>query len=189
MQIWTEYADYLLGRFVLGVLGGVDGAAVGDSDWQVVLDYEHEIRREMTVRMLAGAPLEPSLRLAWSDPVVRDRFLISPLQRRSISKRSAPPPGGERQNKHQRKNEHKEEQRQGGKGNGGGKGKGKKRNDGAGKEGTRCARATPSGSPICFGFNNRDGCKRGAGCPFAHVCGVCFASGVPLFECSHSKKA
>ena len=27
MQIWTEYWDYMLGRYVLGVLGGIDGAA------------------------------------------------------------------------------------------------------------------------------------------------------------------
>ena len=84
MQVWTEFGDYLLGRYVLGVLGGVDGAAPGDAEWHIVLDYEHEIRRDMVRRMLTGTPLDQALRAAWADPVVKDRFLITPLQRRDL---------------------------------------------------------------------------------------------------------
>ena len=95
MQVWTEFGDYLLGRYVLGVLGGVDGAALGDADWHIVLDYEHEVRRDMVRRMLTGTPLDQALRAAWADPVVKDRFLVTPLQRRTLSKRAAPQGGGD----------------------------------------------------------------------------------------------
>ena len=96
MQIWTEFGDYLLGRYVLGVLGGVDGAAPGDAEWHIVLDYEHEIRRDMVRRMLTGTPLDQALRAAWADPVVKDRFLITPLQRRALSRRGSPQGGATR---------------------------------------------------------------------------------------------
>jgi hypothetical protein len=62
VHVWTEYANYLLGKFVLGILGGEDGAPVGSADWEVILTYEQEIRREMVVRMQAGTPLGTALR-------------------------------------------------------------------------------------------------------------------------------
>ena len=75
----------------------------------------------------------------------------------------------------------------GGKGQqGGGKGKGKKGDIQALDVG--CAHKTPDGRLICYPFNSR---KNGKGsctkpnCMFAHVCGICFAEGVPLFACNH----
>ena len=190
MQIWTEYGDYLLGRYVLGVLGGVDGAALGDSDWQVVLDYEHEVRREMVKGMLAGTPLDRALRAAWADPVVKDRFLVTPLQRRTLAKRPAPPAEQSYNKKHKAEGsgQGKANQTQGN-GKGGGKQGGRKRpprNASFSVSTSGCAAATPTGTRICFAFNNKgEGCKRGAACQFAHVCGVCFQKDVPMFECKH----
>ena len=190
MQIWTEYGDYLLGRYVLGMLGGVDGAALGDSDWQVVLDYEHEVRREMVQGMLAGTPLERALRAAWVDPVVKDRFLVTPLQRRTLAKRPAPPAEQSHNKKHKAESsgQGKANQTQGN-GKGGGKQGGRKRpprNASFSVSTSGCSAAMPTGTRICFAFNNKgEGCKLGVACQFAHVCGVCFQKDVPMFECKH----
>ena len=138
--------------------------------------------------MLAGLPLEKALRAAWADPVVKDRYLVTPLQRRTLSKRPAPPAGGEAKKPKQENRAEPRGQGKGGGGNGG-KGGGKKEQKGkrfSTSSSSGCAAATTSGSRICFAFNNRsEGCKRGAACPFAHVCGVCFAKDVPMFDCKH----
>ena len=194
MQVWTEFGDYLLGRYVLGVLGGVDGAALGDADWHIVLDYEHEVRREMVKRMLAGTPLDQALRAAWADPVVKDRFLVTPMQRRTLSKRAAPQGGGDAKKVKTEKVEQSgpakgDDKGAGGKGDGKAGGRRRRRARNAtlsASSSSGCAAATPQGTRICFAFNNKgEGCKRGAGCPFAHVCGVCFAKEVPMFDCKH----
>jgi hypothetical protein len=175
VHVWTEYANYLLGKFVLGILGGEDGAPVGSADWEVILTYEQEIRREMVVRMQAGTPLGTALRGAWSDPIVKDRYLVSALQRRTLRARrggedALPPPKRPRGQPKDTK----------------GKGKGKKQEK---KDSLRttagCAGATPDGNKICYAFNNRgEGCAR-KNCPFAHVCGVCFRQKTPMFDCKH----
>ena len=64
-----------------------------------------------------------------------------------------------------------------------GAGKGKKGKD-KGKGGPRCAAATADGTKICYKFNNeKEMCKK-LGCPFAHVCVVCFAEGLPMYSCT-----
>ena len=177
VHVWTEYANHLLGKFVLGLLGGEDGAAVGYSDWEVILNYEQEIRREMVSRMRLGIPLATALREAWSDLVVKDRYLVTALQKRTIRARGvagdAPPPP-----KRPRGAAPREDRK------GKGKCKGKDK-----KESLRttagCAGTTPDGNKVCYSFNNRgEGCKR-KNCPFAHVCGVCFRLKTPMFECRH----
>ena len=54
MHVWNEYADYLLGKFVIGLLGGEDGAYVAGPDWEILLQYEHAVRKEMVKRMQLG---------------------------------------------------------------------------------------------------------------------------------------
>ena len=45
--------------------------------------------------------------------------------------------------------------------------------------------ATADGTKICYKFNNeKEMCKK-LGCSFAHVCGVCFAKGLPMYSCTH----
>ena len=182
MHVWTEYANYLLGKFVLGILGGEDGEAVGKLEWSIILEYEHEIRRLMVTKMLEGTALASALREAWNDSVTRDRYLVLPLQKRSISSKrpagssSSTPVASKKQkvkaeeavvpymnNKRAKK----------------GKGKG------AANPVAGCAERTSSGEPICFRFNDKtQGCARPK-CFFAHVCGVCFRKGVPMHQCKH----
>ena len=33
---------------------------------------------------------------------------------------------------------------------------------------------TPDNKPICFRYNAKGGCKKGAKCHFTHVCSICF---------------
>ena len=163
--------------------GGEAGEAAGKDDWGIVLGYEHEVRREMVNKMLEGTPLEKALRDSWTDPVVRDRYLVTPLQRRSITgKRVAPqaPAGSGSASKKKRKTGgggevRQPEVRQSSSSQGKGKGKVRAFNG--------CASTTPDGRRICFAYNN-EGCQRPS-CSFLHVCGVCFKKGEPMNRCKH----
>ena len=86
-----------------GFWGGEDGEQVGQDSWSVILGYEHEVRREMVTKMPEGVPLGKALRQAWTDPVVRDRYLVTPLQKRGISGRRAAPQANSSAPRKQRK--------------------------------------------------------------------------------------
>ena len=81
-----------------------------------------------------------------------------------------------------------------GRGGGGkGQGKGGKNNFGGGGGGKGvgvpqgCAKFTPSGEPICYGYNcHRTRC-RNPSCSFTHVCGFCFNKH-PLYQCNGKSK-
>ena len=148
----------------------------------------------MITRMLEGTPLPKALREAWADPIVRDRYLVTPLQRRGIAgKRSAPSAPGTGESKKAKarakagaRAETAQEQSAatGGKGRGKGKGAGRNRPQSVNEFG--CAARTASGAPICFAFNNpKTGCSK-PNCPFAHVCGVCFRKEEPMHTCKHA---
>jgi len=177
VHIWTEYANHLLGKFVLGILGGEDGAAVSFAEWDIVLKYEQEIRREMVTLMLKGVPLTKALKQAWNDPIVSARFRVAQLQQRTFHRAggggAGPPPKPPKRQRTEK-----------GKGHGLGKGKEQGRNT-KGKGNTKglpgCASVTPQGKRICYAFNN-EGCSAHA-CTFEHVCGKCFGSH-PMHQCS-----
>ena len=173
-----------------GFGGGEDGEPVGKEDWSIILAYEHEVRRDMITRMSEGTPLPKALREAWADPIVRDRYLVTPLQRRGIAgKRSAPSAPGTGESKKAKaraKAAAQVAQVQTTAGRGKGKGKGKGANRGSGVNEWGCAVRTADGAPICFAFNNpKTGCQK-SNCPFAHVCGVCFRKGEPMQTCKHA---
>jgi hypothetical protein len=179
IHIWTEYVNYLLGKFVAGILGGEDGSPMAYADWEIILNYEQEVRREMISKMQRGTALPVALRAAWSDPIVKDRYLITPLQRRSLRTRprneDAPWP-----KKPRGANKDKDKGK-------GGKEKGKGKGSNSLKSMTGCASTTKDGNRICFAYNNKgEGCKK-KDCAFTHCCGICFKKGVPLFDCRHEK--
>ena len=162
-----------MGKYVLGLLGSEDGAPASPEDWEIVLGFEQEIRREMVVKMQTGLVLVAALKEAWNDPLVRDRHFVTALQRRSFKSRRVPvdePPYKKKKG--------------GQKGKGRGKGKSGKQSNVSG-----CASETPDGKKICYPFNKKgQGCKR-AKCIFEHVCGVCFKPNVPMFECWHGSSS
>ena len=212
MHVWTEYANQLLGKFVLGLLVDDVGGSVAPGDWTIILDYEHEVRRDMVERMLGGMALGKALRAAWADPVVRDRFLVTPLQRKTMGrKRAADGPessadgGPKKENRNHRRRlaeqraraERAEKElgnwRRQDSNTGGGKGKeGKDGGKGRGMNDTNsagCHFKTPDGKNICFKFNNaKEGCNK-PNCNMAHVCGVRFEKGVPMGSCKHKGRA
>jgi hypothetical protein len=139
------------------------------------VSYEHAIRcKAVSLVKRNGSPLKDALRVAWEDPTTKERHFTTPLcleatRKRGTDNRPEPP----------QKFQHKGERKGAGKG---------KTNKGKGKgKGNRCANTTPDGTKICFKYNNeKEKCKNPS-CSFAHVCGVCFAKGVPLYSCTHSK--
>ena len=124
-----------------------------------MLSYEQAVRKwackQMPQRAISFAD---SLREDWKEPAVRERHFTTPLA--LYAKRPPPPPANPWK---------------GGKGGGqdGKKGGGKT----PGKTGKpKGANRTPDGKPICFRFQSKAGCRKGAKCHFAHVCCHCFGN-------------
>jgi len=176
-QLFTEYFDYLLGEFVLKLYGKDEcGNTVGGPPWSLILSYEHEIRREAMRQVEKGTPLPLALRMAWRDPVTKDRFFTTPLSLKrsratSTSSDNAP---------------EKYARTEGGKAKGKGKGRNKKgKGKGGEKAGAKewgCQSRTPDGKPICYKFNDEaEQCSKPK-CTFLQVCGRCFRDH-PMFRC------
>ena len=170
-QLFTEYLRYLLGEFVLGLCAmDSGGLSFAFPPWPLIISYDHAIRSKAMALVRKGATFKDALKLAWEDPVVKERHFTTPLCLESGRKRQADTSSSDY------RPEPPKQHQKGKKGKGSGK---------SGKDGT-CASATADGRPICYAFNNsRLGCKK-AKCRFAHVCGVCFAKDVPMFRCPHA---
>ena len=182
MRIWTEYCDFLLGSYVLGLMTNDDGGSVSGQDWAIILEYEQEIRREMVRKMQDGKEIAVALRESWNDPLVKDRHLITALQKRSLKSKQQQQHWNDWDGE---KPLTKRQRREKGKGKGKDAKKGKNERVTSFKELSGCADTTPDGKKVCYPFNKRGpGCNR-KGCPFAHVCGICFKAGVPMYKCRH----
>jgi hypothetical protein len=183
-QLFQEYASYLLGEFVMGLISQDSrGATVSAPSWDLLISYEHAIRVRAVLHVRKGITFVAALRMAWEDPLVKERHFSTPLALEATKwKKSLPleaPPGswGEPASKKAKFAEEK----------GKGKGSRKAKNKGKGK-GTKtenkdgCKRKTPDGKSICFPFNTQ-GCTA-ASCQYMHVCGRCFKQGTPMSTCT-----
>ena len=193
-QDWQQYLEYLLGEWVFGLVArDSSGHTLSTPAWSVVLDYELAIRKDMCRRIITtGCKLSVALVDSCRCPVLKERHFTTPVAFNAIpvgidaarSKRpreDPPPTGGGRPvvrasgppgplGRNKRKSAQK------------GKGKGTKR-EGNASQSTGCARVTPDGGLICYGFNNKEeNCKR-KDCRFLHVCGLCYGNH-PMFRCS-----
>ena len=122
-----------------------------------------------------GLSFKEALRAAWEDPTTKERHFTTPLCLEATRKRG-PDSRQEPPQKFQQKGERK----------GAGRGKaGKARGKGKGNRG--CTAATPDGTKICFRFNKEQQKCKISNCSFAHVCGMWFAKGVPMYSCTHAK--
>ena len=170
--LFSEYADYLLGKHVWGLTAkDAGGLPIADPTWALLLQYEHEIRIHAYFLMDQKAmSLDIALRQAWTDETVRGRYFITPL---ALEHRRAPPApffeGIPRPTKVSKKEKKMMNM-------GKGKGKGKAPD---------CAASTPDGANICFAFNSKTSECRKKNCPFEHVCGKCFRKGTPMYKCDH----
>lgn len=174
-ELFTSYADHLLGQHVWGLAAkNASGHELASPTWNLLLNYEHEIRAHACSLLCEGdMSWDKALRMAWMDTTVKDRYFVTPLQLAS-SKRSAPTTTGIGGGGHAGPPLQKRTKAEKGKGKGKSKDKGK-----------RCAFRTPGGKQVCFNFNKPDGCPKGAACAFEHVCGVCFKEGRPMTTCEH----
>ena len=89
VEIISEYCDYLLGEHVRGLEAKDQyDTTVAKPIWTLVLSYEFQIRKEMARLIGNGADLDAALRQAWKDPVLKERYFITPLAVSAVS--SAP---------------------------------------------------------------------------------------------------
>ena len=166
-----KYKDYLLGDYVYG-LRSAEAAGSMIPPWTLVLGYEHAIRKFANKLVSQGYKFGEALKKAWKDATIKERHFISPLSlygKRSADGPPAPPAGSERPGKGGKK---------------GGKKGGAKTAKGpttwqSGKGSSR----TPDNKPICFRYNAKGGCKKGAKCHFTHVCSICFGPH-PRHQCT-----
>ena len=160
------------------------------------MSYEQELRVHAYALMCNdNFSLKEALAMACKDQELKGRYFITPLalERPSGPSRGVscpfqdtsmapynPPPKAQKNGRNGSKG--------GGGGAKGGKAGGKSGGKSSGKAGGKgkknrgCARATPDGKGICFGFNA--GSCNAPDCKFAHVCGVCFKAGVNMHNCS-----
>eukprot|EP00435_Cladocopium_sp_Y103_P008156 s2140_g2.t1 len=161
-DVFDRYKDYVLGDFVWGLSStDLQGQQIQTPPWNLVLSYEHAIRKKayffMTAeRMMLGAALEK----AWKCPTTKERHFITPLA--LYSKRSYPQ-GNSNPNQ--------------GTWNPKGKGKGKTKSKGPQKGSGQ----GPDREKICYRFNagkcNYQKCK------FVHMCSKCFKKGHNALNC------
>ena len=202
-ELSNQYAAYLLGDHVWSfVAKDEQGLTVASPNWALIVQYEFAIRkrayREMQER---GISFPVALRESWLDPLTKERFFTTPLSIASSSGSKKVEISGKRMGEDQHQHQNNKKQKSGGKGQGKGgfnkTGKGGSGRGGSGKHSSQhnsklevpkgCARFTPDGKPICFGYNDRNVRCRNPRCTFEHVCGVCFQRH-PLYACNGRKK-
>ena len=172
-DLFEKYKDYLLGDYVYG-LRSAESAGSMIPPWTLVLGYEHAIRKFANKLVSQeGYKFGEALKKAWKDATIKERHFISPLSLYGKRRADAPPAtpaGAEKPGKGGKK---------GGK-KGGAKGtKGQPHTWQSGKGSSR----TPDNKPICFRYNAKGGCKKGAKCHFTHVCSICFGPH-PRHQCT-----
>ena len=178
-QLFEEFLSYILGEHVFGLTGkSSEGHTVSSPCWNQILIYEFQIRKSAYDRVhCKGESLTDALKTCWSDPIIKERYLTTPMALSSLSIRkpaSAPQQGGgtARTGPYV-------------KGKGKGKGKGRGKGKGKGRKGGKGGKSsvTPDGRPICFAYNNPNE-RCGKSCPnsFVHVCAWCFGLH-PAFSC------
>ncbi|CAE7346838.1 DSK1 [Symbiodinium sp. KB8] len=143
--------------------------------WPLILSYEHAIRKHAYKLMATdGRSFGDALSKAYKDATVKERHFTTPLALHAKRPSpTVPPPPLNPYQRDPKKGKGKQ-----------GKGKDKQPTKFGTLAGT--SNRTPDGKPICYRFNAKGGCKKGAKCHFAHVCLHCFAKH-PATECPSLK--
>ena len=153
--LFEKYEDYLLGDYCYGLRSNEAGGSLAPP-WTLVLSNENAIRKNAYKQMvLKGIGFADALVQSWKDAATKERQFTTPLclcakrpQPWSWDRTTPEKPGKK------------------------GTGKGKDSNKKA-KLTKDTFNRTENGKPICFRFNSKGGCKKGAKCHFAHVCTKC----------------
>ena len=191
-QVFEDYVCYLLSEHCFLMTGrSAEGFAISGPSWAQLLLYEFQVRKKAWQMVQnEGATFKDALRAAWRDPVVKERFLTTPVALTSAAqpKRSWDGGASESQDGHGKRpkgNKKGSGRGKGGgaKGKGKGKGKGKTASDRLG-----IASRTPDGQAVCFSYNDFNVRCRDKNCRFTHVCGLCSARH-PAYACSKGNRA
>jgi hypothetical protein len=191
-DIWVDHLDYMLGKRVYGFSIKKEGEAVHSPSWQLVLSYEHQIRKEaLRLVMLERKTLRDALEASRKDHELREEHFTTPVAmeaaydaNRRDGTRQRQTPSFDRGGPYENPNP----------GNPG-KGKGK-RGKGKGKKGRKGGKGvdpsmhgnTPDGRQICFAWNSpTERCA--GGCGRVHVCRICFGAHPAHMHASLNRRA
>ena len=191
-QLFEDFVSYLLSDNCYYLAGrSAEGYNISGPSWQQLLIYEHQVRKKAWATVQnQGTDFSTALRAAWRDPVVKERFLTTPVALAAAggSKRAYdgdgggnPRPGKRTQSAGRGKGSYKGKPAAG-------KGKGKGKGGKTAGERLGCASRTPDGQAICYGYSDFNVRCREKGCRFVHVCGACFGRH-PLYACKPGSKA
>ena len=177
--IWLGHLDYVLGDTVYGFSIKVRGQDLRPP-WEVVLSYEHEIRKEATRGVLYdGLDLATALNMVQKNTEHRERFFVTPcvcVMMANVggesSSRAGRPPANSSSDRFAPYPE-RNSKKAGGKQKGRGKGKGGKSKDG-------WHSVTSENRPICYRYNTAGKSCSGQ-CGRAHCCQICFGKH-PVYE-------
>jgi hypothetical protein len=183
-DVWLPHVEYMLNEEVAGLEArGADGRLLHKADWNLVLSFEYQIRRE-AVRLILyeQITLGAALERARKDMQLKERYFTTPLGFSALaslqhfsalslgpsSAASTAASASDSPTKWKRVRKPWTEKVLKGKG----KGKGKERSKGK-RKGKEMARETPDGRKLCFAFNSAaEGCS--GSCGFVHACRLCF---------------
>ena len=189
-QHFLKYLDLLLGDHVLGLKArDKDGAVVASPDFDLMLSYDFQIRRQMVKLVNEGTNIGEALKEAMTDTTIKERYFLTPNVYSQVTHSSSSSRGEYTKTDYARSRspprpwhswggDHYEPSKSKGKGKKGGKGKGKK--------GRQHRDRTPDGRRICWKRNNpKERCRYQ--CGRLHVCQICFGSH-PAHACDGSGK-
>ena len=150
-------------------------------DFDLVLSYEYQIRRNVTKQMNEGTTMAAALKQAMADTVIKERYFITPNVYNQL--------GATRDYPRSRSPPQRTDWWKGGWQGKGDPGKGKKGNKGKGlkgKKGKSLHDKTPDGRQICWRWNSQyERCR--FKCGRVHVCMACLGDH-PLHACRDSPK-
>ena len=184
-QLFEDYVTYLLSEHCYFLQGrSAEGFNIVGPSWAQLLIYEFQVRRKMwQLVQNEGKDVKDALRSSWQDPVIKERYLTTPVALSASS--------GSKRQWDSSANQSNFGKKAKGAGRGGGTSTGKGKGKGKGKsaaEKLNISSRSPDGDPICFGYNDFHTRCRNKGCRFKHICGGCFGKH-PVYACSSANKA
>ena len=183
-QHFLKYLDLMLGDHVLGLKArDKDGAVIASPDFDLMLSYDFQIRRQMVKLINEGATMVEALKEAMTDTTIKERYFLTPNVYSQVSSNSGTSRGDYTRSRSPPRtwSQWPAEQYEQPKA----KGKSKK-GRGKGKKGKQMHDRTPDGRQICWKWNNpRERCR--FQCGRLHVCQLCFGPH-PAHACDGSGK-
>lgn len=172
---FLDYIGYIMGKHVAQMeTQTVDGIALHRPSVKLLVNYDHQMRKEVVDQMNEGQEMADQLHVVIKNADLRERHFSTPL---AVSSAAQSLEGGRGKGDHDRKYQPYPPPKGG---------KGKKGKDGKGKhkgkyKGEFLHSTTPDGRQLCFAWNNKaEGCK--GGCNRVHACRICLSTSHATFE-------